>query len=276
MRHADDCAQQSPSRLPNRLGVLGIPFSEMPSLAAAVQLVRGKIDQPNQARAFLVSFANPMSFGLMRTSPEYRKNLGRMDLLLSDGIVGAVVARRLTGRLSARISFDNGSLAPHVWEHAAALQRRIVLVGGQAGVAQRAAVRLRQFYPRLLIADAFDGFAPIASLLERTRRLDPDLVVCGMGMPRQEEFLAALADSGWTGCGFTCGGYLDQLAQRFHYYPTLVNRLNLRWLYRLAREPRRLARRYFVDYAPFAIALLSELVFRSKNAGAPELRYDQR
>jgi UDP-N-acetyl-D-mannosaminuronic acid transferase (WecB/TagA/CpsF family) len=68
-----------------------------------------------------------------------------------------------------------------------------------------------------------------------------------MGAPRQEAFLVALADSGWKGVGFTCGGYFDHLGEGFHYYPRLIDKFNLRWFYRIAREPRRLGYRNLIE-----------------------------
>ena len=72
-----------------------------------------------------------------------------------------------------------------------------------------------------------------------------------MGAPRQERFLLNLRESGWRGAGFTCGGFFDQVSGNGDYYPAWIDRLNLRFLYRLVREPRRLWRRYLVDYQVF-------------------------
>lgn len=57
---------------------------------------------------------------------------------------------------------------------------------------------------------------------------------------------------GWRGWGFTCGGFLDQLGSGLYYYPQWVDQMNLRFAYRLLKEPRRLWRRYFFEYSRFA------------------------
>jgi N-acetylglucosaminyldiphosphoundecaprenol N-acetyl-beta-D-mannosaminyltransferase len=82
-----------------------------------------------------------------------------------------------------------------------------------------------------------------------------------MGGIAQEDFLISLADQGWKGCGFTCGGYLDQLDDGLRYYPGWVDRLNIRFAYRLFREPQRLWRRYLIDYREFCILYLKVVVF---------------
>lgn len=65
--------------------------------------------------------------------------------------------------------------------------------------------------------------------------LDSAIVVVGMGAGKQEKFLRDLRSSGWKGTGFTCGGYFDQYvdANGERYYPVIVDKMNLRWLYRL-------------------------------------------
>jgi N-acetylglucosaminyldiphosphoundecaprenol N-acetyl-beta-D-mannosaminyltransferase len=83
-----------------------------------------------------------------------------------------------------------------------------------------------------------------------------------MGIGRQEQFLLHAASSGWTGWGFTCGGYLDQLAGGIDYYPRWVDQANLRFLYRLYREPRRLWRRYCLEYGEFAVRVSAALAAR--------------
>ena len=56
----------------------------------------------------------------------------------------------------------------------------------------------------------------------------------------------------------TGGSYLDHLAERVYWYPAWVSRVRLGWAYRMAREPRRLWRRYSVDLLAFSAMVLRE------------------
>jgi N-acetylglucosaminyldiphosphoundecaprenol N-acetyl-beta-D-mannosaminyltransferase len=59
-----------------------------------------------------------------------------------------------------------------------------------------------------------------------------------MGVVRQERFLLAARNAGFRGVGFTCGGFIHQTARdEIDYYPAWINRWNLRFLYRMYREP---------------------------------------
>ena len=81
-------------------------------------------------------------------------------------------------------------------------------------------------------------------------------VFLAVGSPRQERLAAAIAAAGGaTGTGLCIGASLEFLAGRRRRAPGWISRLGLEWLFRLASEPRRLARRYLID-SPRIIVLL--------------------
>ena len=246
-----------------RLTIFGLPLSRSYSLDHAFAMIR-TILASDPAGPRMVTFANPLGVRIARRDADYRDHLQRMDLVFCDGIALALAASRIDGFPMERISFDSTSLAPLVFEYARANGKRIALVGGRPGVAHVAAARIGESYPGISIVGAIDGFRSQKSLVEHVQALAADIVICGMGAPAQEAFLMALANAGWLGVGFTCGGYLDHLGQRFHFYPPLIDRLNLRWLYRLAREPRRIGYRCVVEYGPFWSGLMREILKPSR------------
>jgi N-acetylglucosaminyldiphosphoundecaprenol N-acetyl-beta-D-mannosaminyltransferase len=239
--------------------IFGLPLVCTYSHRHAVAMVRNDVSH-RPAAPFLVTFVNPLAVKLVGSDPAYHANIHRMNLVFCDGIALAWAAGRIARYPIERISFDSTSLAPSVFGIAQDYGRMIALVGGRPGVAGAAAARIRELFPRLRIVAAADGYRPVDELVRTIVDLDPDIVVCGMGAPHQEEFLVALAEAGWCGTGFTCGGYLDHLVDGFDFYPAIVNRLNLRWLYRLAREPKRIGYRVVFEYAPFWRAAGRELL----------------
>ena len=67
--------------------------------------------------------------------------------------------------------------------------------------------------------------------------MNPDFLIVGMGVLMQERFLLKVRDSGYQGIGFTCGGFIHQTAKdEIDYYPGWVDRMNLRFLYRMYKE----------------------------------------
>jgi N-acetylglucosaminyldiphosphoundecaprenol N-acetyl-beta-D-mannosaminyltransferase len=216
----------------------------------------------------LTTFINPHSFHIVKHHTNYAANLAEFAFIFPDGIGIVWGLRHLTGINAERISFDTTSLALPVLKRASRESRSVMLIGGRPGLAAQAAGRLAEAVEGLRIAGAMDGFCNYTEYEGAVRAAKPDIIICGMGAPRQEELLVRLRRGGaWKGLGYTCGGYFDQLQKGLNYYPLLINKLNLRWLYRMIKEPRRLCRRYVVEYQQYAVTLASHSL--KKQRGSP-------
>lgn len=226
------------------------------------------------AEGVLITFVNPATVKLARTRADFVSTLRAFTLVLPDGIGLCLAMRWLHGLAAQRVSFDMTSLAPIVLDHARAEGLTVVLVGGAAGIAERARDRLTDHFPGLQVVGWFDGYGATDETARQVAALQPHIVVCGMGTVRQEAFLLRVSAEGWRGWGFTCGGFFDQLQAGMHYYPRWVDRANLRWAYRLAREPKRLWRRYVLDYGQFVVMVLTALAQRTWDARFKPARGD--
>lgn len=210
------------------------------------------------------TFLNPYAYLVLRKQ-RIAYLSGKSFCFFYDG-VALIFVLRLMRRRAERFSFDDTSLAPVVLKQCAAKGLRLGVVGSAPGIAAEAVRLLRMRYQDLQVAMISDGFYPENTEDELlSRAVLCDVVLCSMGTPRQEDFLHKLREKGWRGTGFTCGGYLDQLvsARGGDYYPAWMNRLNLRWLYRIAQEPRRLIKRYAVIY-PLGMAVFCHDILRRR------------
>ena len=216
----------------------------------------------------LVTFVNPAAVPLARRSASFRQSLRDFDLVFPDGVGMCLAIKWLHGLTARRVSFDTTSLAPAVFKQACSGDLSVVLVGGGTQVAETARAQLAENFPGIRITGCFDGFGNLEAKASAVKELAPDIVVCGMGSGRQESFLLELKAQGWRGWGFTCGGYLDQLGAGMTYYPAWVDAANLRWAYRLAREPGRLWRRYLIEYSHFGLLVCAARINKRRHAFA--------
>jgi N-acetylglucosaminyldiphosphoundecaprenol N-acetyl-beta-D-mannosaminyltransferase len=205
-------------------------------------------------KSIFVTFVNPVSFSLTKKVVDYIDCINRFDYVLSDGFLISLLFRLKFFVSCPRISFDSTSLANYVFEHSIAHRKSIVLVGAKPGVALKAKENFISQYNGLKIVACFSGYGDdVATANNFIINNNVDIVICGMGAPNQEKFLMNLKDSSWQGAAFTCGGYIDQSSNSYIYYPEFVNKLNIRFLFRMYKEPKRLIFRYFFDYVPFII-----------------------
>lgn len=234
------------SNNPEKVDLLGIPVSSR-SFVPDTELGRVMPGSP-----LIVTFVNPNACVVSEQHADYVGMLRRFDWVLCDGIGMVLAARHIRGISVDRAAFDLTSLARPVCHQLADRKIPLVIVGGRPGVSERAAVRLQNLFPGLVILATFDGYdnSP-EKAIEFIKTHKDSAVLSAMGAPEQERFLIRLKTTGWHGIGFTCGGFLDQLLERVDYYPEWVDRSNLRFLYRLFKEPHRLWKRYLIDYQVF-------------------------
>ena len=192
--------------------------------------------------------------------PSVAQLFRRADLVVADG-APVVLASRLAGTpLPGRVT--GSGLLPDLTAAAHAAGRSVMLLGGAPGVADAAAGVLRARHPGLRITTYCppvgfeDDPVQMQALEAAVDNASPDLVCLGLGSPKQERLahhLAARSPARWF---LGCGGALTMVAGMVPRAPQWVQVLGVEWLHRLAKEPRRLARRYLVDDLPYGVGLL--------------------
>lgn len=210
-----------------------------------------------------VTFMNPYSWLVNR-------DRGIADLekftIYADGILLVWLFNICYRRQIGRFAFDYSSVAASVFDDAVRRGSKVFLIGGKEGIAHDASKVILARHPSLAISGIRSGY--FCDALDYQKALDEaaqaGIVVVGMGVPAQEAFVADLWGRGWRGVGYTCGGFMDQIiGTDGTYFPAWSNRLRLRWLYRLCKEPRRLWKRYFIDYPIFVVVFMADW-FRSR------------
>lgn len=158
----------------------------------------------------------------------------------------------------------------HFWSLANREGWRVFYLGGEPGVAETAAERLRAQFPNAVIEtrdgffDAAPGAAENAEVLARIEAFAPNILFVGMGMPRQETWLLNNAEALPPCVTFSVGAAFDYEAGVQSPAPRWMGPLGLEWLYRLAHDPRRLFGRYCIEPWALLPAALGDLVLAAR------------
>ena len=226
--------------------ILGIPYFKG-SLESALALA---LSHFGDRTPFAVFTPGATVAARALQSPAFLSVLQTGDLILPDG-VGCSLASRLAhrGPLPRIAGID---FAEALFASSAPYTPRVFLYGGRAGVAARAAARLRERYPWLILAHA-DGYGD--DPYKRISAFCPHVTCVCLGAERQEGWITA-HKSEVGGVLMGLGGSLDVWAGDTRRAPRLLQRVGLEWAYRTLREPRRIARLFPLP-AYFAKCLFS-------------------
>jgi N-acetylglucosaminyldiphosphoundecaprenol N-acetyl-beta-D-mannosaminyltransferase len=190
---------------------------------------------------------------LFQQNPALRAAYAHAALVLADGMP-VVAAARLLGRpLPARVA--GSDLVPALFDSAAAHGGlRVYLLGAGPGVAARAAERIHARWPAVEVVGTDSpplGFETDpqqnASILGRIAVARPDVLVVGLGAPKQELWVDAHRHKIDAAVALCVGATIDFLAGEKKRAPQWMRCTGLEWMHRVASEPRRLFKRYARD-----------------------------
>jgi N-acetylglucosaminyldiphosphoundecaprenol N-acetyl-beta-D-mannosaminyltransferase len=194
--------------------------------------------------------------------PVERSLIDEADLVVADGMP-LIWASRLAGEpLPERVA--GSSMVWSICEIASTRGQSVFLLGGDPGVAERAADVFQNRYPGLEIAGTACppiGFEHDELQLGRIQRqlveAAPNIVFVALGFPKQDLLIRrlrrALPKTSFLGVGIS----LSYATGDVRRAPELVCQLGLEWAYRLRQEPtRNLVQRYLVDGLPFSLRLM--------------------
>lgn len=142
------------------------------------------------------------------------------------------------------------SLMDHFQEllaHAQAQGWRVYYLGSEETVSNRAREMIAKQFPTLQIVLRHGYFNDDAAVIADINELQPDLLLVGMGMPQQECWLLENIELLNIGCATQAGATLDYYAGAQAQPPGWMSRAGFAWLYRLAKDPVRLWRRYLLE-----------------------------
>ena len=194
-----------------------------------------------------------------------RRAYQEVDLSVADGMPVVWASYLLGAPVPEKIS--GSDLVPRLMGRAEREGWRVYLLGGGPGVAARAAENLRVIHPRLSVVgtaspriEVTDGPSAHAAVMAGVREVSPHVVLVGLGAPKQELFIHQVRHALRPAVLLGVGATLDFMAGVVPRAPRWVSSAGLEWAYRLAREPRRLWRRYLVRDPRFVGIVVRDLV----------------
>ena len=184
--------------------------------------------------------------------PYLRSIVNGADMVLVDGKPLIWISKYYGRPIKEKIS--GSDLVPLLCKDAARNGRRIFIIGGQDGIAERAKARLEENMPGIQIVGTYAppfGFENDQEELNKINRLisdaHPDLLISCFGCPKQEKWIYENIGKYDAKVSICAGATVDFLAGNVKRAPKWMSDHGLEWFYRFLQEPKRMFKRYFVD-----------------------------
>lgn len=187
--------------------------------------------------------------------PEYAATLQSMTLF-NDGIGTNLASKYLNG-FGFPHNLNGTDFIPELLA-GIGIPLRIYLLGAQEAQLERARQHIEASYSLHSVVGARNGYFSedeAEAVCKAISATHADLLLVGMGNPRQEMFIVSNRARLNTTVTFGVGALFDFMSGSVIRAPKMVQALGLEWLFRLLQEPRRLFRRYVIGIPRFLLAL---------------------
>ena len=214
------------------------------TLADTLAWIAARCKAPGFARLLTL---NPEILMAGHNNTDIAALIATADLTIPDGTGIVACIRWCFGHKIARVT--GADLAPALIKSG---QYRIYLLGSTPETIEKAAQNPS-------ICGYHHGFwteADWADIAAKIAAANPDIVLVGMGFPRQEYVLEKLKTVLPHGVGIGVGGVIDILAGVQQRAPQWTQNLHIEWLYRALKQPARLSRlRWIGGFGKYTLSL---------------------
>lgn len=118
-------------------------------------------------------------------------------------------------------------------------------LGGEEGIALKAKERVLKDFPNLKVVGCHEGFFEKDSeeeVINEINSLKPNVLFVAMGAPIQEKWIYKNREKLCVDIATGQGGTFDYEAGKIKRAPVFFQKLGIEWLWRLAKEPKRIIR----------------------------------
>lgn len=205
----------------------------------------------NNKKEFIVS-ANPETFMKSLEDKEVTKLLSDKNTLLVPDGIGIVKSSKMLGYdITERITGID--IAYELLKLGNKYHKKIYLFGSMQKVIDMMLEVLKKDYPNLIIVGSSNGYVNDKDkVFDEISKLKPDIVLVALGIPLQEKLIYKHLNKFDKGIFVGVGGSFDVISGYKKRAPKIFIKLNLEWLYRIIKEPKRI-KRFFESNVKFMI-----------------------
>ena len=197
----------------------------------------------NNMKTFVVT-ANPETFMISEKNEDVRKMLlDKETVMVPDGIGVLKAGKKIGYNIEERITGID--IANELLKFGNEQKKSIYLFGSKQEVIDSMKIVIKEQYPNLKLVGTSNGYVTDKDkVFDEIVKLEPDIVLVALGIPLQEMLIYKHLNRFKKGIFVLVGGSFDVMSGMKKRAPKIFIKLNLEWLYRIMKEPKRLKRFY--------------------------------
>lgn len=197
----------------------------------------------NNKKTFVVT-ANPETFMISEKNEDVRKMLlDKETIMVPDGIGVLKAGKKIGYNIEERITGID--IANELLKFGNEQKKSIYLFGSKQEVIDSMKIVIKEQYPNLKLVGTSNGYVKDKDkVFDEIVKLEPDIVLVALGIPLQEMLIYKHLNRFKKGIFVGVGGSFDVMSGIKKRAPKIFIKLNLEWLYRIMKEPKRLKRFY--------------------------------
>ena len=203
----------------------------------------------NKEKTFIVT-ANPETYMLSINDKEINDIVyDNNNIIVPDGIAIVKTAKYLGYDIKERIT--GIELSEKLLEIANRNKYKVYLFGATEEVIEKLECIIKEKYPNIKLVGATNGYVKDKdTVMEYIKTTKPDIIMLALGIPHQEKLINKHINDFKKGIFIGVGGTFDVLSGMKKRAPKIFIKYNLEWLYRIAKEPKRIIRflKYNIKY----------------------------
>ncbi len=212
----------------------------------SLKCILKNIYNESKKKVVRVAFLNAHAINMAYTNQDFYTDLMSCDYLFRDG-TGMKIMYFFLGK-EAGLNLNGTDLIPQILDLYKGYN--ISVIGTVSPYLERSAEEISRI--GLLPVAVLDGFQAEDNYISAIEQNPADVILLGMGMPKQEYMSRKISETSLKPSLVICGGaILDFWGGKVRRAPKFIRNFGVEWIFRLVQEPRRLFSRYIIGNAVF-------------------------
>ncbi|MGV3558421.1 WecB/TagA/CpsF family glycosyltransferase [Larkinella arboricola] len=204
------------------------------------------IDNKSNTSAATLGYVNLHGLYMCSKHPSMYSFYNKSTLNYIDGMPIILISKLLGFKVTRSNRMTFLDFVYPFFKHCKQQSYKVLWIGGQPDISKKGIENILINIPGVDII-GIDGYQTDQYYLNYINTYKPDIILLGLGMPRQEEWVVRNINNLSTKVIWCVGATIDYLGDKVYTPPRWSGNIGLEWFFRFLNEPRRLAFRYLIE-----------------------------